>query len=505
MTKRIVLQFSDLSRGDKGFFTTLQLLAPNGDKITYPFECPDPAEVFGVPAGGGSADSVVTDAGRRLFDALTRDIAVVNQAFGQPDPGAGLDLDLTAALRLQSLPWEAICDSGGSFLTLDKVPLTRLVGISRAGSADTAVERTLEGPLKILAVLSCVGINAREEWEALKDGLKDAPFPVKVRLLLSEPKLFSRITEDPAAPPRWLEAVKLIPADTGDLAALITEFAPHVVHFFCHGFSDGRPYLQVPHQLAWDVDADTALPDDVVSEFATDPDAATVPWHQLEARDVSLLFPEPPKDPWLIVLNACGSARTPESPGAVPEVGAAGAPAVEPAAGSRATRSLAVELVEQFRVPAVIGMREPVVTTDAARFTRTFYRSLLEGLAPHIRARAAAGVQLDWAAFTVKPRLALSGQRGQLSRSQVQARHKEWTLPAVIARPEPFVLTVAAPPSRGSETLESLAPSRTAAELVVQATAQLLAALPGDAPAETVAAFRLLQDQERRIANGGTR
>jgi hypothetical protein len=76
--------------------------------------------------------------------------------------------------------------------------------------------------------------------------------------------------------------------------------------------------------------------------------------------------------PWLVVLNACESAAT----------------------GDSGAQSVAVALVYDG-VPAVVGMREPVVSSDAACFTRSFYSTLVATLDPVLEGTEKT-LTVDW-------------------------------------------------------------------------------------------------------------
>jgi hypothetical protein len=91
--------------------------------------------------------------------------------------------------------------------------------------------------------------------------------------------------------------------------------------------------------------------------------------------------------------------------------------------------------------------------------------------------------------LTVAARAALVRNRNGMPPTAAAARTKEWTLPAVHVRPDPFVVTAGDPtraqPDRSNQ-LEST---------VIDV---LLTAFPAGTPADTIAAFRAELEQRLR-------
>jgi hypothetical protein len=128
--------------------------------------------------------------------------------------------------------------------------------------------------------------------------------------------------------------------------------------------------------------------------------------------------------PWLLVLNCCESA----------------------AAGPKDNlQSLALMLVRDAALPAVVGMREPVSSTDASTFTKAFYTALLAEVDGRRAGTVAADEPLNWARYAVCARTTLLDQH-QMPRTEAAESTREWTLPVVYLRPDPFVVTVPAAP-----------------------------------------------------------
>lgn len=425
----------------------LKVKEPEAPVGTWAFTCTGHEQVFDALAEGPTAD-VVTAAGRLLFDAVTapqpvRDLLTVALAVQDPERRP-LYLDLSNAEDSLALPWEALCTSTGRFLALHpRWPVGRIL----AGDRKADPKGILEPPLRLAAVLSCLGLTAREEWDALHKAVESSGAPVEVLLLLSEQDLYDEI--DGLDLP-WLRP-ELIPTEFRELRDLVTGFAPHLLHFFCHGKAEGGPHLEI-------ATAATLL----------NPSA---PGHRLEAESIRDLVAAPTAAPWAIVLNACSSA-------------AGGRDAVD-------THSLAARLVVEQGVPAVIGMREPVLRADAARFTGAFYAALFADLRRWVDDRA-TDVAIDWAGYTVDARTDLCRARDVLL-DAAAGRYKEWTLPAVVVRPTQFTLDVVDAP---------VAPE--VRERAVRMASGLMAVLgdfPPGTPPETMTDFRrMVQEQLLRAA-----
>ena len=112
------------------------------------------------------------------------------------------------------------------------------------------------------------------------------------------------------------------------------------------------------------------------------------------------------------------------------------------AAGPRDNlQSLALMLVRDAALPAVVGMREPVSSIDASTFTRAFYSALLAEVDGRRAGTVPADEPLNWARYAVRARTTLL-DRYQMPRTEAAESTREWTLPVVYLRPDPFVVTV---------------------------------------------------------------
>lgn len=192
-----------------------------------------------------------------------------------------------------------------------------------------------------------------------------------------------------------------VPHDVGGLQEAIRQFQPHILHFFCHGTADGGGQLRI------------AIGNDILTGSPT---SSIV----MEVGDLRACAPSVGDPAWLVLLNCC-------------EVGNAGSPELS---------SLALRLLQQGVFGAVIGMREPVLDTDAARFTKAFYQGVLADVQQRI-----AGTRtgpLRWPGLAVAGRIAVA-RHDAMSLSAAAALHKGWTLPVVFVAFGDFSLTVRQP------------------------------------------------------------
>src|SRR5690606_7002501 len=139
----------------------------------------------------------------------------------------------------------------------------------------------------------------------------------------------------------------------------------------------------------------------------------------VEAQDIRTFNPRVGGLPWLVVLNSCETAG---------------------ASGEVSVRSLALDLIYEGGVPAVVAMREPVRSDDAVLFTGAFYDQLLPEFEKLLH-DASENDPVDWARLMVGARHQLAEQYEPLS-DQLGTK-KEWTLPVVYTRPAVFRLQVA--------------------------------------------------------------
>lgn len=298
----------------------------------------------------------------------------------------------------ERLCWETLYADKNTFLGLDaRWPIGRI--------ADSVVDRHLppqdfRQPLKLAAVLSALNRNAAQQWQGLRDAVEAARadgLAVDVLVFVGEQDLLNTINADIAG---GLQGVRVatIPDRTSDLEGLIGEFQPQVLHFFCHGsVSHGVPRLELATILDWLDGKTTGSLKVSMADLQSMPALANV---------------------WLVLLNCCESGRAEEN-----------------------MHSMAHTLVANV-VPAAIGMLEPFDASDAHEFCSGFYPQLFKELIETLNAPANGNlVELEWAT-------ALRGARKGLSEKHQNDpnNHREWALPVLYARPEPFLLRIEAAP-----------------------------------------------------------
>lgn len=292
-------------------------------------------------------------------------------------------------VQLKSLPaaetycWEALCDEAGAFIALDRRwPVARLAGaLNLAGRAVEAYEF----PLRILVVLSAIGRNATPEWEGLYAAVqkaRKAGLPIGLRVGTSQESLQDQIAEASKTDP---DLSQFALQTMVDLIEVADDFAPHLVHFFCHGSTTfGKPRLQLG----------TVNDQDTSSIEVTLPDLLGSPGVRAS---------------WLMVLNCCESG-----------------------AASKDVHSLSHSLVAGG-INAAIGMKEEVSEVDAAEFSSRLYPGLLGNLrAALVPMGPNDDAILEWADAMWAPRLALR------DRHKADAIAHTWTLPVLYVQPEPF-------------------------------------------------------------------
>jgi hypothetical protein len=360
----------------------------------------DVLDAFALDANGGSA---VRALGSSLLDSLAAHPAIaraVDAALASQDP-CPIYLRLHSPLAA-NYPWESMFSTAhDSFLALEtRWPIARITEINPS-------ERDVHffaPPLRVLAVLSAVGVDAAEEWRRMyarvcevrdRDGLD-----VVVRVVAGQHSLKEEIEQlaDPGVSVVLLDEKARIESE-------IKRFDPHVLHFFCHGRGAPSPFLEL------------GTPRDHVtgeSRVFIEPN---------ELRIAGL-------NTWLVVLNCCrgGSADS-------------------------GVRSLGHQLVNAG-YPAVVAMREPIDFRDANLFTSAFYGSMLSMLARDLG--AGETVQIEWSTVLHGPRQALRDKHGEPPR-EAAARHRNWTFPVLYVRPEPLrVNTIAVHADHDAATRDEL-------------------------------------------------
>jgi CHAT domain len=341
-------------------------------------------------------EGCVRAAGRYLYDWLAARHQL-DIELGRADHSR-LFLDVRDATA-EGVPWEALCAPSGTFLSLDaRWPIARMV----AAVDEASGVRTFRQPLRIALLLSYLGIKARPEWREIWRALSAWNGKFEVLALVSEPEFGAEIqalTDDRVR-------VLGLPTTATEVQDVVSAFAPHIVHLFCHGLADNPPFVDLA----------------VTSDWLPGAERSPV---QMEARQLGGL--SNPQDPsWLIVLNCC-------------EVGGS--------AGQ--VHSLARDLVSRGPFAGAVAMREPVEPEDAVIVSGCLYPGLLAAV-DEVVAAGGQPTEFDWAELTVKPRIQICERRQQRRTFTITSRSvKQWTLPVLYVRPTPFHRAARRPQQRG--------------------------------------------------------
>ncbi len=404
------------------------------------------AEPFSRLANPDVSDGLVTQIGTALYNELARHPRVkagIERALqdGSPDDPHPIYLKVdTVVPRPDMLPWETLCLARtGTFLSLDESsPVARIADIDPAED----IERLLDPPLRLLVAISAAGIDGRPEWRALYDALRDPATKLgyRLRVLVADPDLKAAV-ESAAATDANVEVQTL---SSEDLEQAVAEFRPHILHFFCHGDLVGSsPVLEL------------ATRRDVVRD---EPRGSL--W--LEETDFRKFYRSAKTSAFLVVLNCCLGA-----------------------ASDAETRSLVASCVNAG-FPAAVGMREPVLNNDAHLFCHHFYRSLVAYLDAGLQADG-SNLEVELAPLLAEARRQLCKKRGRLL--SAAGNVKQWSLPVLYVRPEPFRLL------RPSDQSSLNAPQLVRAQATLQTLQQ-----EREAMARDLAPRALLEEMDQHIS-----
>lgn len=381
---------------------------PIGDQSGYELACDINDKVF-----TDTTKNRVRLAGELLYEGLRSNpdvqTALQQALLAQTDDRYPLLLELRGPEAVEALPWETLYLPGAGFFGLDpRWSVGRRVDAKEA----RPLEGILPGALHIAVILSCLGISARDEWRELHAAVTQSMLPVSMLLFVGEPDLADDLAEN--CPP-WLRLAG-IPASAEALADRFRKearegFIPQVLHFFCHGSNEGSAHLEIATPSDWERDA-------TQSSLTLNP---------TQVRDLTDAI----RRPWLVILNSCL--------GAAPMTDDAGAATTEDSLTLQraATHSLARKLVQDAGFAAVVGMREPIDTTDATVFSSRLYPRLLEAFSQLPTDRPVA---LDWSRLLVPPRLSLAEEVGEVLDTAAAGR-KQWTLPVLYLRSQELLLS----------------------------------------------------------------
>ena len=350
------------------------------------------------------------------------------------------------APKAEGLKWEALCDEEHGFAAIDL--RANVARVAAHASAASAPPRVLSWPIRIAAFLSPAGISSASEMNELitvVNRARAAGLSCMLDLYLGEPDLLKETRDKIAAGALLDVAASPIPAEATEFEQVIRDTNPHVLHFFCHGFS--RTGLQ--HV-----------------EFATLAD-----WKSGSSSGSSLLSIERLtkmaglRRSWLAVLNCCRGANSFEQ-----------------------AHSMAYALVAEGGCPTAVGMNEPIEVVDAVAFARVFYDKLLnECFMPLKDLAPGSYVDLD-----------LSPAVGA-ARVQLYEKYQEdppdafgrWLMPILYVSDDPLRITHAGvdnDPARGRELEQK-------AEFI----GKLLRELPADTPDHLRDQLFHVLEQEPRV------
>jgi CHAT domain len=329
----------------------------------------------------------VRKAGRRVYESLAEHEPVQTLLNHVAQSGAAAVHPLFVrvdAPDAEGIPWETLCN--GSFMALDP-PLRSPIARLTAGPQPPArLDRFISGELRFAIVLGAASVSGEEEWISVASVLEQCPVPADILVLVSEDRTRDRVKETEK---QWRAAglphkVTVDFIDGSTLIERLRAHIPNIVHFFCHGFADVTPLLELETRA----DRRAGRSRGSISIGSG---------HMMElCRRKSL---------WGIVLNCC--------------VGARPAPQIH---------SMACELVNNGAA-AVVAMRESVDAGDANLFANEFYTSLLQQLRAYFEHRDAMEVtpfeDLVWVRAVHGARQKLVQHHGDPDQCAV------WTFPVV--------------------------------------------------------------------------
>ena len=388
-----------------------------GARVGRVFSC-DPDE---MPPW--SAQAAVRVHGQTLLDRLQTAHPGVREAlrelFDRTPPGEVRSLWFHVMTdEAERLCWETLCDPRGAFAALDpRWPIGRIADSEVDVDVAPAV---FSPPLRIVAVLAALGIDAVPEWRRLAAAVQEARargLAVEVTVLVGQEDLHAAIARDVEGGALQGVVVRPMPDRVHRVAEVMRDVRPHLVHFFCHG-SVGHGVAQLELATLLDADAGRAAGSVVL-------------------RVQDLLGMPGMREVWLVTLNCCEGGKAADD-----------------------LHSLAHQMVAAG-VPASIGMLEPVDATDAHEFSACFYPAVFETVRAAFAGTApGCVVTIDWSEALHPPRTALRDQH-----QGDPANHREWSLPVLYVRPESFRVICAFPapapaPVAPMATAVSPAPAR---------------------------------------------
>ncbi len=394
---RIVINLQETWNNQIVFWLQSALGNIQGGGVLYPLNVVGNS-VFDQVKQGALQLNAVKMAGELLYQDLATHNAVqqaIQQAQAISQGMAPIYVHAVDGNDAEELPWETLFTPQNEFLALHRRwPIGRMASstVSFAGNIHQFRSR-----LRLMAILTAAQVDAIYEWRALHQAISAGPLEVQLRVLVCQDTVKSEIENLGSN----LISVDFLPTDLNDLEREIQTFSPNILHFFCHGSTLGGPHLQLASRADWS--AGKA--------------------HGSVALDASQLLqiPNITQFAWLMTLNCCRGA----------------APAAD-------ISSLARGLVVAG-IPAVLGMRETVTSNDANLFCEAAYRAILAEIHTCVNS-GAARTGVEWVKLLFEPRRRLAQQHGAgQTLTGAAAATKQWTLPVIYVRPEPFELEIPQP------------------------------------------------------------
>src|SRR6266487_935696 len=190
---RVVFQLADSVGPENTPFVEITLEEPSVfGSMGRPFLCTGNEPPLIALKNVQLAANAIQQAGQFLYDAVVahneiRDYLVAALQTQQPQRYP-VFIEIATGSGVEKLPWETLCSPGGEFLGLDeRWAFGRIVD----GPTKTAANWQFTAPLRIAAILSCLGVPAIDEWRALKKAIGTVANPeVEVLAVVSEETLF---------------------------------------------------------------------------------------------------------------------------------------------------------------------------------------------------------------------------------------------------------------------------------------------------------------------------
>lgn len=307
---------------------------------------------------------------------------------------------LVNATEAERLSWESLYDGRDNFLALDRRwPIGRI--------AEPIVDQTgppleFAPPLRLMAVLSALQVDATRQWQKLRAAALNARangLDIAIKVVVGQEELQDAIQAEIAAGTLAGTTVHPIPLDLYAFDDLLSGFEPHILHFFCHGVVGfGSAELQLG----------------TVNDWAQEAAVGSLKLPVADLRPMAAL-----RRVWLVVLNCCSSG---ESVGEL--------------------HSMAHDFVANG-VPAAIGMSEPIGAADADTFTEGFYDALIPQLCEALGSENGdRHVEIEWSLTMHRPRRQLVA-----AHNNDPGNARQWLLPTLYTRLEPFRVLLRRPAS----------------------------------------------------------